>query len=151
MVDTLKTDPVFLSHVDLLEDELDVSRFVEHGSLGYQTLRTMLCAAASVALGRDSLWAYTLSYEDLMKRKSACVGELLHALGWLHFVRSPDILGTVEGDRVFLKDAHSGGGFAKAGGTTIGGDTDHLEGLRKNGVAAESRKNAHLPDWQASI
>jgi hypothetical protein len=149
MVRTMIVDPAFAGQGDLHERSLNVSKFVEHGSLGYQTLRCLLCAHASAVLGRKGLWAYTLSYEDLMLRKSACVTDLLQALGWLHLVRSRESLGTAQADRVFLRDAHSGGGLTKAGGSTVGGDQHHLRKVVKG--CSEDRENAHLPGWQATI
>jgi len=149
MVKTMTSDPLLTAPEDLYEGNLDVWKFVEHGSLGYQTLRCLLCAHASAVLGRKGLWAYTLNYEDLMLRKSACVAELLQALGWLHLIPSREVLGTAQGDKVFLKDAHSGGGLAKAGGSTVGGDQHHLQKVMKGW--SEDRENAHLPNWQAKI
>lgn len=152
MVKTMISDPSLTPQGDLYEGDLDVWKFVKHGSLGYQTLRCMLCAHVSAILGRRGLWAYSLSYEDLMLRKSECVKDLLQSLGWLHLVPSHEILGTEEGNKVFLKDAHSGGGLAKAAGSTVGGDQQHI---KKVHVAVKGdprdRDNAHLPSWQAKI
>jgi len=150
MLKTMLHDPALHSKsLALGEEEMSLGEFVRHGSLGYQTLRCILCAHAATVLGQQGHWQYTLSYEDLMKRKSACVAELLDALGWRHFIQKPEILGTAEGDKVFLRDAHSGGGLSKAGGSTVGGDAAHLES--SGGELTGARVNAHLPHWQAEI
>lgn len=149
MVKTMREDPALASPL-MSESHLHVDEFKKHGSLGFQALRCMLCAHASAVLGQKGLWSYILSYEDLMERRSACVKDLLDGLGWLHLVPNSKILGTEEGNKVFLKDAHSGGGLTKASGSTLGGDTRHLQATAKR-ATAERRDNAHLSAWQAEI
>lgn len=147
MITHMNSDPL-LSEFKC--DDLDVNCFAAHGSLGYQTLRTIYSAHVSIAMSRQGHWAYILQYEDLMERKSACVADLLRELGWLSYISDPAILGTFAGDQVFQKDAHSGGGLSKAGGSTLGGDVGHLQKAAK-AREANSRDNAHLPKWKADI
>jgi len=155
MVKTMEEDPAIAwAPTDQacgggLKLDIDVQKFVACGSLGFQTLRNVLAAHASVVLGRKGLWACTLSYEDLKDRKSACIADLLRELGWLHLVPDPQKLGTPEGDKVFSKNAHSGGGHSRVGGSTLGGDARHLQIIKQQRHGAIA--NAHLPSWQAEI
>merc|ERR1739838_256027 len=154
MVKTIAHDPSIALRLSeqeshLLSVDLSVQKFIIHGALGFQTLRNILAAHVSIALGQKGLWSCILKYEDLMMRKSACVGDMLRELGWLHLVRDPAVLGTPKGDQVFLRDAHGGGGFAKASGSTVGGDAKHLQSI--NGPQQCMRENAHLPAWRAEI
>merc|ERR1711972_895286 len=129
--------------------DLDVQKFVAQGSLGYQALRNIFSAHLSVFLGRKGLWSCVLRYEDLMERKSECIADMLRELGWLHLIPTQHVLGTHEGDQVFARDAHGGGGFSKAGGSTLGGDARHLQSVRNQ--PQDARENAHLTASRADI
>lgn len=135
--------------------EMDAQLFTRNGQLGFLTFMSIMDAHIGVALGQRGLWSLTLRYEDLMSRKSACVRDVLQELGWLHFVLDASILGTAEADNVFFRDAHAGGGLCKHGGTTLGGNQQHLQ---SSGPAAATRnseaslrENAHLPLARATI
>lgn len=130
---------------------MEPEAFARHGALGFLTFMSIFDSHIAVALGRRGLWAFTLKYEDLMERKSACVQEVLQALGWLHLVPNPALLGTPEADSVFLKDAHSGGGLTKESGTSAGGDQQHLAKARAAEAAGAARQNAHLPPHRAEV
>merc|ERR1711972_677815 len=129
--------------------DLDIQKFVARGSLGFQTLRNIFSAHLGAVLGRKGLWSCVLRYEDLMERKSECIADMLHELGWLHLVRDQSVLGTPEGDLVFARDAHGGGGFTKAGGSTLGGDARHLQSIKDHSQG--TRENAHLPPLRAEF
>merc|ERR1712194_99399 len=135
--------------------ELNVDDFTKYGQMGFLTFMGIMDAHIGAALGQRGMWALTLQYEDLMARKSACVRDLLETLGWLHLVPYASVLGTLEADKVFYKDAHAGGGLMKQGGTTLGGDQNHLQiseaAATSSGPDTNSRENAHLPRDRAVI
>lgn len=127
---------------------LDVRSFMKEGSLGFITLMSLVDGHVGATLGRRGIFHHIMRYEDLMERKSACVRDLFDSLGWLHYVPDPSKLGSPAGDEVFYKDAHAGGGLAKSGGTTLGGDGKHLKAAKQ--AATANRANAHLPPERAS-
>jgi len=150
-VEIMRSDPS-MATVRGFED-IEAANFTKHGVLGFLTLMCMMDAHISVALGKRNLWHCTLRYEDLMEKKSACVLELLAELEWLHFVPKSAVFATPEADNVFLKDAHAGGGLAKAGGTTFGGNLAQIRAARGSeqyGSKVE-RENAHLPPHRAAV
>jgi hypothetical protein len=134
---------------------LNAQRFISNGSLGFFTFMSIMDAHIAVAMGRKGLWSGTVQYEDLMIRKSDCVRDLLETLDWMHYVPDPDILGTADANKVFLKDAHAGGGLSKGSGTTLGGNQQHLEATRVASLSENSgvvaRVNAHLSHYQAEM
>jgi len=145
-------DPLLSSRIfGEQEIRMEPENFARHGALGFLTFMSIFDSHIAVAWGRQGLWSMTLQYEDLMERKSACVREVLETLGWLHLVPDPSRLGTPEADQVFQKDAHAGGGVVKAAGTTLGGDTAHLEKAKEAKSAGGPRENAHLPHHHAEV
>jgi hypothetical protein len=147
----LREDPL-LALPGLELPEKSAQHFAGHGALGFLTFMSVVDSHVAIALGRRGLFAHTLKYEDLMERKSVAVRELLERLGWLHLVPNASALGTPEADRVFLRDAHAGGGLAKGNGTTLGGDLKHLEKAKLAAASGQgARENAHLQQHRAEI
>eukprot|EP00929_Paragymnodinium_shiwhaense_P043749 TRINITY_DN2247_c0_g1_i1.p1 TRINITY_DN2247_c0_g1~~TRINITY_DN2247_c0_g1_i1.p1 ORF type:complete len:560 (+),score=110.38 TRINITY_DN2247_c0_g1_i1:97-1776(+) len=147
-VEIMRTDPLLAVMGGF--EQVSVDSFLSHGSLGFVTLMSMMDAHIGVVLGQHGLWDMTVRYEDLMSRKSACVRDVLARLDWLQFVPNPEILGTPEGDKAFLRDAHSGGGLSKASGSTCGGNPMELAASQaaKDG---KQREIAHLSPSSASV
>jgi len=126
--------------------QLDVPSFAKLGSLGFLCLHT--CFHFHVATHLRHLWHCTLSYETLVRHKSAAVKQLLGDLGWLHHLipQATAALGTEVADAVFGRDVHANGGLAKCGGSRMVHGTETTSGSADAADAVERRDDDSLND-----